>query len=214
MGKGSGDAACLQETYLQQFLHPLCSLCGSIVQSLIFLLCAMEPAPKRTRVAFEQPSFYFQCTTPKPDGNLWPPNLLRLVNNGDKNEVCCDNSPPHGNWVLTPNMLIITFHFSGGPNVKTLLFRRIEGTEAWLQTNSGPPWQGVLIPHPGGALQQMYSTKGSKGIMCSIGFGRVHNHWFGECAGTRRTGPSAVPAYLYIYNYRTGSSVELKLIRT
>ena len=155
LGKGSGDAACLQEIYLQQLLPPLCSLCGSFVVSLFFLQCAMEPVPKRSRTRFANDSFYFQCTTPKTDGSLWRPNLIRLASNGDKNEVCSDNSPPHGTWTLAPNLLIITFHFSGGPNVKTLLFNRIEGTEAWLQTNAGPPWQGVLIPHPGGALQQI-----------------------------------------------------------
>ena len=47
----------------------------------------MEPAPKRSRLGMVQSAFIFQCTTPKPDGTLWPPKLLELVVNGEKNEA-------------------------------------------------------------------------------------------------------------------------------
>ena len=167
------DAACLGETNQQQFLHPLCSRCGSIVLSLVFLQSAMEPAQKRPRVGYEQSAFLFQCTTPQPDGSLWPPKLLQLVVNGDKHEVCCDHSPPHGTWMQLPDTLAITFHHSGGAKVKTSVFKPIEGTDAWLQTNAGPPWQGVLIPKAAGTLQRMQTTKGCRCVTCSIGLESV-----------------------------------------
>jgi hypothetical protein len=112
----------------------------------------MEPAKKRPRLGYEQSAFVFQCTAAKPDGNLWPPMLLQLVVNGDKHEVCCNHSPPHGTWMEFPDVLTISFHFSGGANVKTSVFKPIEGTEAWLQVNCGAPWQGVLIPTTTGTL--------------------------------------------------------------
>ena len=125
---------------------------------LFFLQSAMEPAQKRPRVGYEQSAFLFQCTTPQPDGSLWPPKLLQLVVNGDKHEVCCDHSQPHGTWVQFPDTLAITFHHSGGAKVKTCVFTPIQGTDAWLQNNAEPPFQGVLIPKSGGTLQRMQST--------------------------------------------------------
>ena len=119
---------------------------------LLPLLSAMEPAPKRPRVGHERTSFVFQCTTPQADGSLWRPRLLRLIVTGDKNQVVCDESPPHGSWMQLPDVLTITFHHKGGANVKTCVFRQIEGTEAWLQVTCVAPWQGVLIPHNGGML--------------------------------------------------------------
>ena len=140
---------------------------------LFFLQSAMEPAQKRPRVGYEQSAFLFQCTTPEPDGSLWPPKLLQLVVNGDKHEVCCDHSQPHGTWVQLPDTLAITFHHSGGAKVKTSVFKPIEGTDAWLQTNAGPPFQGVLIPKTGGTLQRMQSTKECRCVTCSIGLESV-----------------------------------------
>ena len=103
-------------------------------------------------MGYEQSAFVFQCTSAKPDGNLWPPMLLQLVVNGDKHEVCCNHGPPHGTWMELPDVLTISFHYSGGANVKTSVFKRIEGTEAWLQVNCGAPWQAVLIPTTTGTL--------------------------------------------------------------
>ena len=117
----------------------------------------MEPARKRPRLGYEQCAFVFQSTTPQPDGTLWPPKLLRLIVTGDTNQVVCDGSPPHGTWMQLPDMLTITFHHSGGANVKTCVFRQIEGTEAWLQVICVAPWQGVLIPHNGGTLSPVIS---------------------------------------------------------
>ena len=57
--------------------------CGSILCVRFFLLPGMEPAPKRSRLGMVQSAFIFQCTTPKPDGTLWPPKLLELVVNGE-----------------------------------------------------------------------------------------------------------------------------------
>lgn len=115
---------------------------------------AMEPAPKRPRLGYEQCAFVFQNTTPQPDGTLWPPKLLRLIVTvtGDTNQVECDGSPPHGSWMQLPDVLTITFHHSGGTNVKTHVFKQIAGTEAWLQISCFAPWQGVLIPHNGGTM--------------------------------------------------------------
>ena len=118
---------------------------------------AMEPARKRPRLGHEQCAFVFQNTTPQPDGTLWPPKLLRLIVTGDTNQVECDGSPPHGSWMQLPDVLTITFHHSGGANVKTCVFRQIEGTEAWLQVTCVAPWQGVLIPLIGGTLSQVVS---------------------------------------------------------
>jgi hypothetical protein len=125
---------------------------------LLFLQSAMEPAQKRPRVGYEQSAFLFQCTTPQPDGSHWPPKLLQLIVNGDKHEVCCDGSRPHGTWEQLPNTLSVTFHPSGGDKVKTGVFKPIKGTDAWLQTNAGR-FQGVLIPKTGGTLQRMQSTE-------------------------------------------------------
>ena len=129
---------------------------------LLPLLSSMEPAPKRARVGHERTSFVFQCTTPQADGSLWRPKLLRLICTGDKNEVVCDESPPHGSWMQLPDMLTITFHHKGGANVKTSVFHPIEGTEAWLQVNCGAPWQGFLIPSSTGPLQHMRAIQLSK----------------------------------------------------
>ena len=118
---------------------------------------AMEPARKRPRLGHEQCAFVFQNTTPQPDGTLWPPKLLRLIVTGDTNQVVCDGSPPHGSWMQLPDVLTVTFHHSGGANVKTHVFRQIEGTEAWLQVTCVAPWQGVLIPLIGGTLSQVVS---------------------------------------------------------
>ena len=118
---------------------------------------AMEPARKRPRLGHEQCAFVFQNTTPQPDGTLWPPKLLRLIVTGDTNQVECDGSPPHGSWMQLPDVLTVTFHHSGGANVKTHVFRQIEGTEAWLQVTCVAPWQGVLIPLIGGTLSQVVS---------------------------------------------------------
>jgi hypothetical protein len=110
-----------------------------------------------------QSAFIFQCTTPKPDGTLWPPKLLELVVNGEKNEVRCDRGSAHGSWMLLPDVLTITFHHAGGANVKTSVFRHIEGTEAWLQTNCGHPWQGVLIPYSAaGTLEHVLVTEAER----------------------------------------------------
>ena len=114
----------------------------------------MEPAPKRSRLGMVQSAFIFQCTTPKPDGTLWPPKLLELVVNGEKNEVRCDGCSAHGSWMLHLDVLTVIFHHSGGANVKTSVFRRIAGTEAWLQTNCGPPYQNVLIPYSAAGTQE------------------------------------------------------------
>lgn len=137
--------------------------CGSILCVLFFLLPGMEPAPKRSRLGMEKSAFIFQCTTPKPDGTLWPPKLLELVVNGEKNEVRCDGCSAHGSWMLLLDVLTVTFHHAGGSNVKTSVFRHIEGTEAWLQTNCGPPWQGVLIPFSAaGTLEHVLVTEAER----------------------------------------------------
>ena len=112
-----------------------------------------EPAPKRRRLGIE--AFVFQNTSLAPDGTLWPPKLLQLVVNGDKHEVRCDGSQAHGNWMLFPDCLTITFHFKGGAKVKTSVFKHIAGTDAWLQVNCVAPWQGVLIPYIGGSLVEV-----------------------------------------------------------
>ena len=137
--------------------------CGSILCVRFFLLPGMEPAPKRSRLGMVQSAFIFQCTTPKPDGTLWPPKLLELVVNGEKNEVRCDRGSAHGSWMLLPDVLTVTFHHAGGANVKTSVFRHIEGTEAWLQTNCGHPWQGVLIPYStAGTLEHVLVTEAER----------------------------------------------------
>ena len=112
-----------------------------------------EPAPKRRRLGIE--AFVFQSTSLAADGTLWPPKLLQLVVNGDKHEVRCDGSQAHGNWMLLPDCLTITFHFKGGAKVKTSVFKHIAGTDAWLQVNCVAPWQGVLIPYIGGSLVEV-----------------------------------------------------------
>ena len=65
--------------------------------------------------------------------------------------------------MLLPDVLTVTFHHAGGANGKTSVFRHIEGTEAWLQTNCGPPWQGVLIPYSAaGTLEQVLVTEAER----------------------------------------------------
>ena len=120
--------------------------------SFFALVSAMEPAKKRPRLGYEQSAFVLQCTSVNPDGNLWPPLLLQLVVNGDKHEVCCNHGPPHGTWMEFPDVLTISFHYSGGANVKTSVYKPIEGTGAWLQVNGGAAWKGVLIPTTTGTL--------------------------------------------------------------
>ncbi len=93
-----------------------------VAKRLLHTLEAREPARKRLRLGYEQCAFVFQNTTPHPDGTLWPPKLLRLIVNGDTNQVVCDGSPPHGSWMQLPDVLTITFHHSGGANVKTYVF--------------------------------------------------------------------------------------------
>ena len=128
-----------------------------VAKRVLHSLEAMESARKRPRLGYEQCAFVFQNTTPQPDGTLWPPKLLRLIVTGDTNQVVCDGSPPHGSWMQLPDVLTITFHHSGGANVKTHVFRQIEGTEAWLQVTCVAPWQGVLVPHNGGTLSPVNS---------------------------------------------------------
>ena len=131
------------------FLNASRSRSGSIVQAFALRPCDMEPAPKRCRLGYERQAFIFQCTTPHADGTLYKPHVLQLVVNNDTNQVICDRSQPHGTWVQLPDALTITFHYAGGPMVKTSVFRPITGTDSWLQVNCGSPWQGVLIPFVG-----------------------------------------------------------------
>jgi len=146
----------------EEYLDVTASDLARVRSLCLALLSSMEPAPKRARVGHERTSFVFQCTTPQADGSLWRPKLLRLICTGDKNEVVCDESPPHGSWMQLPDMLTITFHHKGGPNVKTSVFHPIEGTEAWLQVNCGAPWQGVLIPSSTAPLRHMCAIQLSK----------------------------------------------------
>jgi hypothetical protein len=137
--------------------------CGSILCVCFSLLPGIEPAPKRSRLGMVQSAFIFKSTTPKPDGTLCPPKLLELVVNGEKNEVRCDGCSAHGSWMLLLDVLTVTFHHAGGANVKKSVFRHIEGTEAWLQTNCGHLWQGVLILYfAAGTLEQVLLTEAER----------------------------------------------------
>jgi hypothetical protein len=174
----SANGIAMRHVSMRQLSSNSCIHCAAdaarLFCRLLFLQSAMEPAQKRPRVGYEQSAFLFQCTTPQPDGSLWPPKLLQLIVNGDKHEVCCDHSQPHGTWVQLPDTLAITFHHSGGAKVKTCVFTPIQGTEAWLQNNAQPPFQGVLIPKSGGTLRRMQSTKGCRCVTCSIGLESVY----------------------------------------
>ena len=108
----------------------------------------MEPAAKRSRLELVQSSFVFLCTTPKQDGTLWPPKLLKLMVIKDENKVVCDESEPHGSWSRSPNDLTIEFHYNGGIPVKQHIFLPVPGKDAWVQEKPGRPFdhRSILIP--------------------------------------------------------------------
>ena len=122
----------------------------------LFFFVAMEPPPKRPRLEHEQYEFVFQSTTPMEGQRLYKPKLIQLIDKNMEKQVVCDGSPPHGTWVEEADELIIIFHHKGViDRMKKCVFRRIEGTEAWLQVKCAPEWRSVLIPSSTGSFQPM-----------------------------------------------------------
>ena len=107
----------------------------------------MEPSPKRRRVeSGESVEYLVQGVTPTEDGTLWPPNRVKLLVIDGQPRISCNGSPPHGTWTEYADGFFMAYHYAGGTPEKPCMYRRIRGTEAYVQTNITHMHQTVLLP--------------------------------------------------------------------
>jgi len=141
----------------------------------IHLRAAIEPMAMEGGDVFIVEEFVMQNTAVGGGGTLRPPLRLRLGMSEGHSVVSCDDSRWHGAWNKIHGGWCIQFHFAGTGIEKTCVFKRIEGTNGYLQILEAPPHQNVLLPLRDREEQPHHSTLSTEPWIQVVTPRHVHN---------------------------------------